>query len=176
VDDCDQPSLQLVLANGSFDRNDQDWDVDSNANKDWSNDDSAGESSSGSLSLTNKRVGSGMGLTAASVSQCLQIPRNVGFHICVDYLLSSGLPSTAAASVNLVLFDGDACSGAVSTSPSIQPDAEKGGWQTFKARMTAPPEQSTYKSMLVKLVAIKGLEEAPLDVQFDNVRIGAVPR
>lgn len=176
LDDCDQPTLQLVLANSAFDRNDQDWQADSNAVKVWSNDDSAGDSSSGSLTLTNKKLEAGMGLNAGSVSQCLEIPRNVGFHVCADYLLNNGVPSTAAASVNLVLFDGEQCSGSVSTSPSIAPQATKGGWQTFKARMNAPPVRSSYKSMLVKLVVIKGSQDAPVDIQFDNVRIGAVPR
>jgi hypothetical protein len=176
LEDCDQPSLQLLLANGSFDRNDLDWEADGNAAKDWSAADSAGNSSSGSLTLTNKRIGSGTGLVAGGVSQCLEIPRNAGFQICADYLLDSASPGSAAVSVNLVLFDGEQCSGTLSTSPNFAAANDKGEWRTFKAQMSAPPEHSSYKSMLVKLVALKQTEDPPLDIQFDNVRIAAIPR
>lgn len=172
LDECDRPAQQLQIANAAFDSNDLDWDPDNHANKDWSNADSSGDPTSGSLIVTNGAVEPGMGLSSAGVSQCLEIPRDVGYQVCVDYLLGNEASATAGAMVKVMLFDGDSCSGSISTSPSIPVQRDKGGWATFKARVAAPPQTSSFKSMLVVLATVKSVEDQPLEVQFDNVRIG----
>lgn len=173
-DECDRPAQQLQIANAAFDRNDLDWDPDNHANKDWSQDDSTGNASSGSLIVTNNDVQSGTGLSGVGVSQCVEIPRDVGYQICVDYQLGNVSPTTAGAQVKVTLFDGESCSGSVSTSPSIPVQSDKGGWTTFKARVPAPPQTSSFKSMLLRLAAVKAREDQPVDIQFDNVRIGTI--
>jgi hypothetical protein len=173
--ECDRPEQQLQIANAAFDRNDLDWDPYNHANKDWSQDDSSGNPNSGSLVVRNDDTEPGMGLSNAGVSQCLEIPRDVGYQLCVDYLLGNSSSETAGALVRVTLFDGENCSGSTSTSPSIPVQRDKGGWTTFRAHVPAPPPNSSFKSMLLMLATVKSLEDQPLDIQFDNVRIGTTP-
>lgn len=175
LDECDRPDQQLQIANATFDRNELDWDPDGNAAKQWSEEDANGSGNSGSIVVRNKEVETGTGLSSGGVSQCVEIPRDVGYQVCVDYLLGNAGSSAAAASVRVTLFDGETCSGSVSSSPSIPTQNDTGGWTAFKHRIPAPPQTSSFKSMLIKLAAVKSKEDAPLEIQFDNVRIGTVP-
>jgi hypothetical protein len=173
--ECDRPEQQLQIANAAFDRNDLDWAPYNQASKDWSEDDSSGNPESGSLVVRNDEVEPGMGLSSAGVSQCLEIPRDAGYQVCVDYLLGNEGSVIAGAMVKVTLFDGEGCSGSISTSPSIPVQRDKGGWTTFRAHVAAPPPNSSFKSMLLMLATVKSVEDQPLDVQFDNVRIGTTP-
>jgi hypothetical protein len=172
VNECEVASRQIAIENPSFDSDATGWEADVHADEKWSSDDADGESSSGSLAVKNVFERSGTGISSAGSSQCLQIAPRTGYQVCADYLLANDAPEGAAAAINLVLFNGTDCTGSVSSGPEIIPITETGGWKTMRIRLQRPPANSTFQSMLVKLVSIKPHEQESLEVLFDNIRIG----
>jgi len=168
VADCDETLIQ----NATFKTDVDAWHADGEAQLKWDERNAAADLPSGSalIDATGAAAPGADGTAPQSASQCSKVNGKRLVTVYANAFVDAG--QTAQARVDVQFFDNDTCAGGYAASFSTpQPlDAESGKWLALKAGSVS--SEST-KSVLVRLVVSRPLDEASVQASFDNVLLKA---
>ncbi|HEX2673400.1 MAG TPA: matrixin family metalloprotease, partial [Polyangiaceae bacterium] len=168
IADCDETLVQ----NATFDTDVDAWHADGAAELTWDERNAADDLPSGSalLEATGSAAPGAQGSATQSASQCSKVTGKRLVTVYANAFVDSD--RAGQARVDVQFFDTDSCTGGYSSNfVTPQPlDAENGQWLALKAGSVSGVNT---RSVLVRLVVSRPLDEASVRARFDNVLLKA---
>ena len=163
VQDCDE----TLVENPSFATTADDWSVELGATQAWKNEDARGLSGSGSVSITNTKVGSAGVWSSSGSGQCLVAKSGEMVELGARALIPSG-QGQGYGRVGFIIYGNDGCQGTLLTSVTTGTVTEAGAWQGVHGKTKLPPAT---RSIYVRLVVEKPAPDTSFEVLFDDVLV-----
>jgi hypothetical protein len=166
-DSADAAPGAAPVANRGFDWDLSGWQVELGSSASWDRGDAKGSARSGSLVLTNMRVGVSEDASVEGVRQCLPIEPAAAYRLAAAALIPNG-QAGGAAGVELQFFASRDCSAPTAGPSDTLVSRLAGTWTLLEGRLTTPPGAA---SATLRLVAVKPYRQGPFTVRFDDVRL-----
>jgi hypothetical protein len=147
-----------------FDHGTDGWQAEDGIEEDFNPEDADGESSSGSLDVTNVLRKSSGELWVAGAFQCVSVIEGMEYELSLDVLIPLQ-EQTGGASVELQFYNVAGCTGLrLQRATFASPKA--GAWERLEATRSAP---AGAKSALLRLLVAKVYRAPSFSARFDNV-------
>ncbi len=165
--------LKSLVVNATFDTDTAHWTADPGDTESWSQQDAAGQPSSGSLAVLNATVTSDPGSVVAGAGQCVPVVAGSTYDISASVFISGAQGSSGVGGFYASLYPTTDCSGAALSyfGQSTLSDATDVWSSANMVVDTTPQNLSTAQTMSLRLIAQKTFSAAPLTILFDNVLV-----
>lgn len=158
---------QSLVLNASFDHDGTSWTSESYATQAFNPDDWAGQTTSGSLLVTNTNVDpTFVGLALSGARQCVSLPGAGNYELSAQVLLGNSAGDSSGAAIGLFLYDSADCQGSPISTVSPILTAKGPSWIYLSAGVIST---GTAKSAAIRLLVQKPFKQPAASAAFDNV-------
>lgn len=130
--------------------------------------DAGGGQPAGSLAVINGTVSATtVGSTTGGSKQCVAVRASTRYDLFLEVLATAPPDGTVSAGAICEFYAGDSCTGTL--TGTLMPPRHPGvpaAWRKFQSLVPVP---GGTLSMLLRLVVVKPLNQAPTPAQFDNI-------
>ena len=163
-----------LVDNPGFAKNTDGWTPEEGAiSMSWTDDDAAGNTQSGSLSVVNSLSGAADGIASQGAAECLPTSAGKKYGLAGDLFIPQGQGSgldggtyTASAALSVIFYMSGKCDSYTLGNATSGLLAEPGHWAHREGHAVAPDGAN---SMSVRLVTLKNFREFTFEARFDNV-------